>query len=342
MRGSKFLHILTVLFIISFSGIPAYSQTPGQNYALLIGGLGGEERYSQEFFSYLKETYDVFTNKFKLAPENIRVLTEQAYANEPFIYGVSTAENIKDSFRYFAGKITNNDDIYIILFGHGNFDGKNSKLNIPRRDLSEVEYAELIESLNGRRVIFVNTASSSFPFIKYLSSINRIVITATSSPTQRNLTVFPEFFVKGLSDADADLDKNDKLSVLELFKYASQRTERYFSEEDHLATEYAILEDTGDREGFRVNELEQNGEGLLAEVTYINRQVLASSLPELMQKDSTVVNLIKEQEELELRIAKLKKDKSNFKETEYYTKLEELLVKLAQITERLEKKKDKN
>ena len=328
--------LVTCIFLFVHNS-QTYCQTAGKNHALLIGGIGGEERYSQKFFSYLKNTYDTFINNFNFSPENIRVLAEPAFQNEPFINGISSESNIKESFNFFSGILTADDDIYIILFGHGNYDGKNSKLNIPRRDLTDKEYAEMVDLLPARRIIFINTASSSFPFIKQISKSGRIIITATSSPTQRNFTVFPEFFIKGLSDTGADIDKNEKISVLELFTYAVHNINRFYKDDDHLATEFAILEDTGDSKGYRLHELQQWREGALAEVTYLNRNILDVS--KTSQKDSVVINLIKEQEKLELEIAKLKRDKSKYNETDYYNKLEELLVKLAQVSENIEKHK---
>jgi len=325
--------------LIFFTGNYALrTQTAGKKYALLIGGLGGEARYSEKFYQFLSDSRKALVENFHFLPENVMVLAEPRYQNETWINGISSADEIRKMFIYFSERMTQDDNIYIILFGHGNYDGRNAKVNIPRRDLNDEDFAELLDTLKANRIVFINTASVSFPFIKTLSSRNRIIITATNRPTQRNVTVFPEYFVQGLTDPDSDLDKNEDLSVLEIFMYASQQTGRFYSDNNHLATEFAMLEDTGDKRAFRESELKNSGEGILAGVTYLRRRVHIAASGESAQQDSVLSNLLKEKEKVELEIARLKNRKDRTNEQAYYEKLEALLVRLARLNDRLEEK----
>ncbi len=341
-KSLKYTGTVSYVLLILISSVFIYpntlsGQTSGGNYVLLISGIGGETEYSEQFFGFLSETHKAFTDSFNIPPGNIVILAEKKYQSESIVNDVSTGENIRAKFNEFAGKITSEHNVFIILFGHGSFDGKNAKLNIPRRDLNETDYAGLVNSLNAGRIIFINTASSSFPFINALSGQNRIIITATSSPTQRNYTVFPGYLVDGFSDPASDFDKNGRLSVLEIFKYAVEKTERFFSDENHLATEFSMLEDNGDKKAYRLKNLQKNGEGALAEITWFNSRTASALLTGSAEQDSLLANLIKDQEKAELDISKLKRDKDKFSEKEYYEKLEKLLIKLAELTENIEK-----
>lgn len=327
--------IVVVTLLIPF-GCFLHAQTPGKNYALLIGGLGGEQQYSDKFDRLLHESKKALIENFLFPAENITVLAESREREEDFVDDISNADNITAWFNDAADKITENDHVYIILFGHGSFNGAHANFNIPRKDLSDIDFAKLVNKLNANRIIFINTTSSSFPFIESISGENRIVITATKSPTQRNITRFPDYLVEGFSDPSADLDKNGDLSVLEVFKYAAQKTERFFEDNGNLATEHSMIEDTGDRRAARLNELEMSNEGAFADATFLKRRASAYLTSEAAMQDSVLMRLLTEQEQVELDISKLKTEKDLYGEQEYYDQLEKLLVRLARINDQLE------
>jgi hypothetical protein len=313
---------------------PQAAAQQGQRYAFLIGGLGGSSEYTEKFKNYLFETDNALQRQFGLPADHIIVLAEQGIEGEAFVDGVSTAENIRASFEDLAGRTTPDDDVYIILYGHGSSDGEVAQFNIPRRDLSSSDYAELVGGLRARRVIFINTASASAPFIDAISGPDRIVITATRRGTQRNETSFPAFLVEALSSPSADLNKDGDLSIGEVFTYASQRTAQSYEESNHLATEHALLEDTGDGEGHRAEELADQGEGNLAGVTYLKRQsgAIAGGGP----VDASAAQQFRQKDDLEREIADLKGQKGQLGEEEYYGQLEGLFVQLARLNDAIE------
>ena len=58
------------------------------------------------------------------------------------------------------------DMVFIVLFGHGTFDGKVAKFNLPGPDMTPADFAPLLKKLKSRHVVFVNTASASGPFVR--------------------------------------------------------------------------------------------------------------------------------------------------------------------------------
>ncbi len=113
----------------------------------------------------------------------------------------------------------------MLLVGHGTADVDGARFNLVGPDLDVSEWAGLLDRLPGR-VVFVNAAGASFPFLEGLSRAGRIVITATDQAAQRFDTRFPEQFVKALADPATDGDKNGRVSIWELFSQASAAVRR--------------------------------------------------------------------------------------------------------------------
>src|SRR5581483_8217506 len=74
---------------------------------------------------------------------------------------------------------------------------------------------------------------------------------------------FARYWAEALREPAADADKNESVSALEAFHYAQRKTTEFFDSQKRLATEHAVLEDTGKGEGERAPSTE-NGEGRLA------------------------------------------------------------------------------
>ncbi|MCY4674621.1 MAG: hypothetical protein OXD43_12805 [Bacteroidetes bacterium] len=297
-----------------------------ERYALVIGGLGGAPDQTSRIASHLEDTYNAFTGPLGFARDNVIVLAERAIAGSDYVSGESTADGIRARFAELSGRLTPEDEIYILLFGHGSYDGEQSALNIPRRDLPGNDYAALSNELTAARIIWICTMSSSGPFIQALSGTDRIVITATQSGTQRNQTIFPTYLVESLTEPAADLDRDGSLSVKEVFQYAAQQTALHYETEGHLATEHSLLDDNADGEGTRVETLDESRDGYIAGVTWLRRtQVLLG--------DPTLAS---ERTALETQIATLKSRKSQMGTDAYYAELETLFVALARLNDRIE------
>ena len=312
--------------------LPARAQEaqPGERYALLIGGLGGTEAYDRAFQAHLLRTRKALTEDFQFSDAHVTVLAAAGAEAPDFVDGTSTAEQIEAQFQRLAEQVTENDELYVVLFGHGSYDGQQAYLNIPGRDLSAADYAGLADGLGAGRMVFVNTASASAPFISALSAPGRVVITATRTGTQRNATSFPAFMVEALTSAAvADRDKDGALSVREVFTYASDKTAQSFEESGTLATERALMDDTGDGSGYAAEELEDAAEGALAASTFLRRATGEAT-------DDVPPDERRAQEALRREIAELQSRKSQLAEDVYYDQLEALFVRLARLNGEIE------
>jgi hypothetical protein len=325
------LCVLTASLVLCVSFASAQS-TDTEQHVLLIGGLGGNAEYTATFEQYLFETRRAFIDEFQVPTSHITVLAGNNDNSEEFIDDRSTADNIRAEFDRLTNRVQANDRVYIILFGHGSYDGTEARLNIPRRDLGGSDYAELLDPITAERILFVNTASSSGPFIDALSGTDRIIITATRSGRQRNETIFPRFFVEALSDPAADIDQNNRLSVREAFQYAVESTNRWFESSGNIPSEHALLDDTGDGKGVPLDELPDSDDGAFAADTYLH----PPQTPGLTAGDTANDSLAANQthtRELKKKIAALKRQKETMQEAEYYQQLEELLIRLARSSQ---------
>ena len=229
-----------------------------------------------------------------------------------------------------GGASTKDDVVLIVLMGHGTvLDGDGAKFNLVGPDLTADEWVDLVKPIAGR-LVFVNTTSGSFPFLRKLSGPGRIVLTATDAAAQQFETVFPEFFTKAFDEPGADLDKNKRVSIWEAFTYASARVHDWFDVLGQLATERPLLDDTGDGVG---GEADNAGrDGALAQLTYLAPVVVVPT------GNAELAGLLKRRAELEAAIDDLRASKPTLTPEQYDLQLEKLLLELAQLERQIRAK----
>jgi hypothetical protein len=146
------------------------------------------------------------------------------------------------------------------------------------------------------------------------------------------VVVFTRYWIEALRDPAADADKNDIISALEAFKYAEAKTSKFFETENRLATEHALLEDTGKGEGTKEPKAE-NGEGLAASrMALIHLGAVASIV-----KDPKKLDLLKKKEEIDGKLDELRYQKAAMDPREYRTQLQQLMVQMAETQAELDK-----
>lgn len=230
--------------------------------------------------------------------------------------------------------------LWVVLIGHGTFDGRETKFNVRGPDFTDVELATWLKPYEGTLVV-VNTASSSAPFVKALSGENRVVITATKSAHEIFYPRFGEYFARAIGGLkSADLDNDEQVSLLEAFLYAGHEVKEFFEKEGRIATEHAILDDNGDQQGIRV----EGFEGVFAIRTGKEKDEVrpdgerAHQIHLMPNKLEAMMSepLRLRRDELERRVKALRRKRSEMEETVYYRDLEKLLLEIARIYEQVE------
>jgi hypothetical protein len=289
-------------------------------YYVTVAGLGGEPDYEQRFTALAKDLDKIF----KAAASDAHVYTLTG--------GDSTKARLTDTLGQIARDVKADDEFILILIGHGSYDGEVYKLNLPGPDISGEDLALLCDRIPAKRQLIVNTTSASGGSIGALQKPGRIVIAATKTGTEKNATVFARYWVDALRDGTADVDKNEAISALEAFQFADRKTAEFYTSQKRLATEHAVIEDTGKKEGVRAASAE-NGEGSLA-ASFILLRIGAA---QKAANDPAKRALLDKKEELERKIDLLKYQKAAMSADDYKKQLSDALLQLARVQEDLDK-----
>ncbi len=228
--------------------------------------------------------------------------------------------------------------LWLVLIGHGTFDGRTAKFNLRGPDVSAGDLVEWLKPMK-RPIAIIDTASSSAPFLKELSSPGRTIITATKSGFEQNFARFGQYFAEAVIDPRADLDKDGQTSLLEAFLSASHAVSEFYSAAGRLATEHALLDDNGDglgtpAEWFRGIRPVQKARDDTALDGY-----RAHQLHLLYSKGETAMppDVRAQRDRLELQVMELRDARATLSEQEYFARLESLLREIAHIYEQADK-----
>lgn len=222
-------------------------------------------------------------------------------------------------------------ELWLVLIGHGTFDGKEAKFNLRGPDVSAGELAQWLQPVH-RPLVVIDTASCSAPFLAKLSATNRVIITATRSGAEQNFARFGQHLAEAITDPRADLDKDGQVSLLEAFLAASRRVGEYYTTEGRLATEHALLDDNGDGLGtpadwFRgVRAIKKAKDGAVVDGLLAQQFILVPSEAERRLTPEQRAR----RDALERAVLALREKKTQMAEDDYYRRLEALLLELAQ------------
>lgn len=223
-------------------------------------------------------------------------------------------------------------ELWLVLLGHGTFDGREGKFNLAGDDLTASDLTALLRPFH-RPVIVVCGFSASGAFLKPLSAAGRVIITATKTGTENNYARFGGYLSEAVADPAADLDKDGQTSLLEAWLAAAQRTATYYKDEGRLATEHALLDDNGDGlgtppdwfQGVRVVKKSTDRrapDGLRAHQIHLVPSAAERALSPAVRA---------ERDAIEKELAQLREVKSSMPDEMYFSQLDSLLLKLAHL-----------
>ncbi len=82
-------------------------------------------------------------------------------------------------------------------------------------------------------------------------------------------TIFAEFFIAALDGHTGDRDKNRRVSIWEAFRFASQKVEKWYADQNRIPVEHAVLDDNGDGI-FSDDPKPPENDGMLAQIAYLD------------------------------------------------------------------------
>ena len=274
-------------------------------HVLIISGLAGEPQYRPVFEAESAQLADNAKQKWNVADSSLIVLGEDEAFDRKHSSGISTKENVAKAFAQLSRRASPGDVLFVYLNGHGGGEGPQSRVNMPGPDPTAANFADWLVGFAKQRVVFVNAASGSGDFVPVLAAPNRVIVTATKTGLERNEVTFARQFAKGVSSADADADKDGRISVWEAFDFAKKEVAKAYENDKKLLTEHAQLSDTA-----------------LAKAIAFGGAAASS--------DPKIAALAGERTKLEADVAALRLRKAAMDSTAYEKELEGLLLAIAE------------
>lgn len=263
--------------------------------ALVVAGLGGTPEYQAEFQRQAEQSAE----RLRALAADVVVL-DGPEANRERLQGELAALSRRSGAR---------DAVVVLLIGHGSFDDRDYRFNLPGPDPTGAELAAWLADLPAERQLVVAATSASGALQELLGDPRRTVITATRSGGERNVIVFPHYFAAALADASADTDKDGYVSSLEAFRFAEAAVARHYEQRKQMATEHAVLQ----------------GPDSPLQLARLDGELAPSPLP---------AGAGERLAELEAEIAALKANKGDYESDDYYARLQSLLLEVALLRRR--------
>ncbi len=300
------------------------AQSPN-THAIIMVGLGGSSEYRERFHSQAAALQTALTERHGIPADNVVYLGERPEDAPGVIADKSTRDNLFRVLGEVGARAQPMDRLLLVLIGHGTSNRGGTQFNLPGPDITPSDLQTGLIPFPTQTLALVHTGSASGGFLAPLSGPNRIIIAATRTQRERNATEFAQFFVEALTADGADLDHDERISMLEAFLYARQEVERFYQEENELLTEHAMLDDNGDGEGSHEAGL-SGPDGLLAATFLLGGAAgTAAQVPD----DPALARLYEQRLEIQERISQLQAVRAAMEEDAYLAAMEELLVELA-------------
>lgn len=315
--------ILTILSVICL--MPLVADEPARPAVMVVVGAPGAAEFGEQFTDWSEEW---------------RTAAETASADFQRI-GTAEASDASDrdqlhaALAKLAGK--SSAPLWLVLIGHGTYDGQAAKFNLRGPDVEAAELAGWLKPLE-RPIAVINCASGSGPFINRLAGTDRVIVTATRSGNELNYAHFGQYFSAAICDVRSDLDKDGQVSLLEAYLTACRQVQEFYDQEARLATEHALLDDNGDGlgtpatwfRGLRATQRAKDGaslDGTRAHQFHLITSDREQRMPPKVRQ---------RRNELELAMAALRADRDGLGEDDYYARLEPLMIELARLYEALD------
>lgn len=325
MKSSRFKITRALgLLLAAVASAVLHAEAPPQRHlrAIIVVGAAGNSSYGEKF-AREAAAWQSACGKSGVASTVIGLAAEDKNKTDAVAFREAVASAVAGS-----------DALWIVMIGHGTFDGREAKFNLRGPDIVADDLASWLKPMK-REVAVIQTASSSAPFLRALSAPNRVIISATKSADEVFYTRFGEFFAGAIGgDLKADLDHDDQVSLLEAFLWSSKQVERFFETEGRIATEHALIDDNGDGlgtradwfEGLRCVKLAKDGaspDGMLA-----HQWSLVLNPDEARLSDT----VRQQRDALERQVHELRSKKATMTADEYYAGLEKLLLEIAKLS----------
>jgi hypothetical protein len=214
--------------------VAAAAGARAETHALIVSGLGGEQQYEERFREQANQLAQA-AEKLAGSKDRVQVLTGSS----------ADRDNVRRQLKALAANTQRDDQIMIVLIGHGSYDSEDYRFNLPGPDITASELGALFDQLPARDQLIVNSTSASGAALERWLRGNRVVISSTKSGGERTATRFAQYWVEAVTGTVADTNRDDVVTATEAYEFANRKVAESFKADVSLATEHARLEGKG-------------------------------------------------------------------------------------------------
>ena len=150
---------------------PATAQT-AQRFALIVEGAPGDQPHADLQRRLVASLTARFRDEFKLDAEHLVLLTSTPVAGE----GKATAVDVRAAVAKLAPQVKPLDVFFVLLVGHGSFDGVDAKFNLVGPDLTATEWSLLLKPVAFTEVVFAVQSITMFEAASASSTVSIAVV----------------------------------------------------------------------------------------------------------------------------------------------------------------------
>jgi hypothetical protein len=210
--------------ILLLTGPVAWAETR----AIVVAGLGGTAEFETAFQRHARDTS--------------AALSEVAGDVTLLLGDMVIDTRLRDELLAVAARSSAEDTLLLVLIGHGTFDERTYRFNIPGPDVAAEQLRSWLDEVPAGRQLLVVATSASGALQALPARDDRAVMTATRSGGERNASVFARYFSEALTANAADTDKDGYVDAQEAFAFAEAGVVSYYDERREMATEHPTLD----------------------------------------------------------------------------------------------------
>jgi len=213
----------------------------------VICGAPGDEAHHEAFEKVLAGLRQWFGQSAGLAPSEVRVY----YGPESEGYaGTATRANVESVCREAVQLTQSGQPVWMVVTGHANDAPGDVRFNLPGGDLSGKDLARLLEGAaagdDAAPLTMILTTACSGRAVKHLAGPKRAIVAATTTTEPADETLFGECLLTALQNPRSDANKDQSLSLTEIFLATRAEVLSRYKDRGFIVTEHAGLDGDGD------------------------------------------------------------------------------------------------
>lgn len=195
---------------------------------VVITGIGGNDEYAEQFI----KQGDVIVEALRTisdSEDDIALLQGDAATRDALLQLIDEKGS------------SSSDTFFLVLIGHGTVDAETWRFNLPGEDLNTEDLVAALAVVDSPNQLVMVGTSASGALLEILDQPGRHVVTATKSAGELNAVRFPEYLAKAMESSVADTDRNEILTLAEVYRYTNEKTQDYYDAQNLLASEHARI-----------------------------------------------------------------------------------------------------